>query len=347
MGSTQEKIAPYQNRFGRTRPVIAVIGENSGTEMTDYVIPYSILTESAVADVFALAIQPGTVKMSPTSLKLVPQASAEQFDARYPDGADYVIVPAVAKSDEPALRAWIAAQGNKGATIVSICDGAFAVAHTGMMKGRRATAHWYTDEIRRQKFLDTRWLRNARYVVDGSIVSSAGISAALPTSLALVEAIAGYDRALSLAALHGVKEWGPQHNSDAFVPRFGVNLKGYVTTMYTNEWFYKPERIGVPVSPGMDDIAFVLTMDAYSRTGRSLPYAAATGNIPFVTRNGLTFIADQLSASASGPERMLPAIASAPVPEVFEHVLTGISALYGESTASGVAYGFEYPRVEK
>ncbi len=34
-----EKIPVYQNRFGRTRPVVAVIGDNYMTELTDYVVP--------------------------------------------------------------------------------------------------------------------------------------------------------------------------------------------------------------------------------------------------------------------------------------------------------------------
>lgn len=188
------KIAPYQARFGRARAVVAVIGENSGTELTDFAIPYGVLAQSDAVDLLSVATQPGPLTMSP-ALHIQPQATVQQFDLRYPDGADYVIVPAVRKPDDPALLAWIGAQGAKGATIVSICDGALVVANSGLLKGHRATAHWATEASRKERYPDTQWISNVRYVADGKRVSSAGISAAMPATLALVEAIAGQARA--------------------------------------------------------------------------------------------------------------------------------------------------------
>ncbi|MEB0233356.1 transcriptional regulator, partial [Undibacterium sp. 10I3] len=41
-------LPPYQNRLGRERPVIAVIGENRMTELVDYLVPFGILSQSGV-----------------------------------------------------------------------------------------------------------------------------------------------------------------------------------------------------------------------------------------------------------------------------------------------------------
>ena len=60
-----ETIASYRNRFARDKPVIAVIAENSGTELTDFVVPYGVLAQSGVADVFAVATQDGAITMRP------------------------------------------------------------------------------------------------------------------------------------------------------------------------------------------------------------------------------------------------------------------------------------------
>lgn len=49
----------------RTRPVIAVLGLNEGSETTDYLVPYGVLKHSGVADVFALAIRPGPITLMP------------------------------------------------------------------------------------------------------------------------------------------------------------------------------------------------------------------------------------------------------------------------------------------
>jgi putative intracellular protease/amidase len=337
-----DQLPRYQNRFGRNRPVVAVIGENGGTEMTDFVIPYSVLKEAQVAEVVALAIKPGNVTMRPTSLQLVPQSIAAQFDMTYPEGADYVIVPAVVKRDDPDLIAWVASQAAKGATVMSICDGAFVVANAGLFKGRHATAHWFTDGMRRQTYPDVKWMKNTRYVADGKVISTAGISASLPVSFALVDAIGGHDVAKPIAASYGFQEWTSRHNSEMFELRIG-NLGTFISKNFFNQWFHAIDKVGVPASAGVDDVTFALTMDAYSRTGRSKAYAVSPSAAPFSTRSGLTFIPDE-STNGSGSTRILPLLPKAPAPRAFERVLDSIAETYGKSTADAVANDFEYAR---
>jgi hypothetical protein len=90
--TSPEEMAPYRARFNRDWPVIAVAAEISGTELVDFVVPYGVLARSGVAEVIAVATREGAVTMRP-ALQIQPQATIAQFDARYPKGADYVIVP--------------------------------------------------------------------------------------------------------------------------------------------------------------------------------------------------------------------------------------------------------------
>ena len=333
-------IERYQPRFGRSRPVVAVIGENRGTELTDFVIPYSVLRRAGVADVLALATRDGPLTMMP-SLRIAPDAAIAQFDQRYPDGADYVIVPAVVHSDDAVLRQWVAAQAAKGATLVSICDGALVLAGSGVMKGKTGTGHWATDSRRRDDYPDTRWLDNARYVADGKVVSSAGISAALPVSLALVEAIAGTARATALAEAMAVDGWSTAHDNAPFHPRFGVNLAAHATR-FTNPLLHHEDRLAVPVADGIDELALALTLDAWSRTGRSKAYAVSGADLPVRTLNGLSVLPEALDASGARPDRSLVAQA-APPGKVFGRLLDDIAQAYGKLTARRVALDFEYP----
>jgi len=345
-----DQIDPYQARFGRTRALVAVIGENgsadSSTELVDFVVPYGILAQSGATQTIAVATHAGVLNMRP-ALRLRAQASIDEFDVRFPDGADYVIVPAVSKYNDPALLAWITAQAGKGATIVSICDGALVVANSGLMKGHRATAHWDTEDLRPKKYPETTWLKNRRYVADGKIVSSAGISAAIPVSLALVEAIAGHDRAAALAQDLGVTDWSTQHNSEVFHPRFGVNLWAFIAANYTNRWFHSRQEIGMPVANGIDEISLALTADAYSRTGRSKVFAISASTEILQTRNGLMLIPDRISGGGNPPDRMLPEFDATPSALTLDHALAGIADRYGRSTAYAVALDFEYPGFRK
>jgi putative intracellular protease/amidase len=345
-GSDPSRITPYRARFGRLRPVIAIIGENSGTELTDFVVPYGVLSRAGVADTIAVATQPGAITMRP-ALRIQPQATIAEFDVRYPQGADYVIVPAVVKREDPVLLAWIAAQGSKGGTVVSICDGALVVAASGLMKGHRATAHWATEGLRAKVYPDTHWVKNVRYVADGRIVSSAGISASIPVSIALVEAIAGRARAQGVADELGVPDWSTVHNSDAFLPRFGVNLMAYIRTAYTNARLHRRQDIGVPVAPGVDEIGLALTADAYTRTGRSHAYALAASDAPLPTRYGLTVIPDRVIGGADPVDQILPGFDATPPAQLLDVALAGIARRFGRSTAYGVALDLEYPGFRK
>ena len=333
----------YQPRFGRTRPVIAIVGENSGTELSDFAIPYGVLRRAHVAEVFTVSTQPGVLRMRP-ALRVQADATIAEFGARFPEGADYVIVPAVVKFRDPALLAWLKSQGAKGSTLMSICDGAAVVAGTGLMDGHRATAHWASAKNRRKLFPNVNWVADVRYLSDGKIISTAGISAALPASLGLVEAIAGHERALALADEMGVSDWSTAHRTAPFRPRLGVNLKALVAVTYTNGWFHRTEMIGLPIADGVDEIALAVMADGYSRTGRSMLHALASSADPVRTRSGLLVIPDV----AGGTHRMnreLPPLDGTPSGLWLAKSVEGISQLYGRNTAYGVALNFEYPYI--
>ena len=126
----------------RQRPLIAIIGINDATETTDYLMPFGILRRADVADVVLLATEPGPVKLYP-ALEVEPHATIATFDAQHPEGADYVIVPAMSRDDDATVLQWLRSQAAKGATIIGVCAGAKVVGEAGLLDGKRATTHWY------------------------------------------------------------------------------------------------------------------------------------------------------------------------------------------------------------
>jgi putative intracellular protease/amidase len=345
MPASMTNIEPYRARFGRTQPVIAVVGENAATELTDFVIPYGVLSSAGDAKVLALSTHRGVIKMRP-ALLVRPDATIADFDSEYPKGADYVIVPAVVNQNDPVLLSWIKAQATKGATIVSICDGALVVANAGLMKGRAATAHWATQSHREDKYPDTRWLRNTRYVADGKIVSSAGISAAMPVSIALVEAISGTAKAASVARNLAVGDWSARHNSDAFRLSRPDNLFAYFQTNYANHWFKRAEEIGLPLAEGVDEIWVAFLADAYSRTGRGKVFSVAPGMRPITSRHGLKFVPERKAGTRRFDLTIAPS-SGVPSGRALDEALGGIARRYGQRTAYAVSLDFEYPNYQR
>jgi putative intracellular protease/amidase len=315
------------------------VGVNSGTELTDYVIPYGVLRQADIADVVAVSTAAGPMTMRP-ALRVQAEATIAEFDARFPDGADYVVVPAVVQRQDPALLGWVRAQALKGSTLVSICDGALVLAASGVLDGHRATAHWATDGYRRKTYPQVRWTEDRRYVADGRVLSSAGISAAIPTSLALIEALAGRERAAQTAAEIGAPDWSPVHDSRSFHPQFGRNLSAFVATQYLNGWFHRPQTIGIPVSAGTDEIALALAADAYTRSGRARVFAVGSGGTSIETRHGLVILPDR---TETGPDGLTVEIAADKPALTLDRVLADIARRYGRQTAYGVALDLEYP----
>ena len=199
----------------RQRPLIAIVALNDSTETTDYLMPFGILRRADVADVVALATEPGPVMLYP-ALKVEPQATVADFDTQHPDGADYVIVPAMSRDDDPAVLQWIRSQVAKGAIVVGVCAGAKVVGQAGLLDGRRATTHWYYLKELREKHPAMAYVADRRLVVDTGVATTTGISASMPMSLTLIEAIAGRDKAEAVGRDIGLMDWDARHDSDAF-----------------------------------------------------------------------------------------------------------------------------------
>jgi len=94
---------------------------------------------------------------------------------------------------------WLAATGSKARRTGSVCTGAFLLAACGLLDGRRAVTHWsYCTKLARD-FPKVKVEQDPIYIKDGSLYTSAGVTAGLDLALALVEEDRGRDRALSVA----------------------------------------------------------------------------------------------------------------------------------------------------
>ena len=91
--------------------------------------------------------------------------------------------------DNPRLIEFIADRAAAAKAVLSVCTGAFLLHKAGLLAGRRATTHWASlDRLR--AFGDVTVLEE-RYVVDGPIWTSAGVSAGLDMALAFIARTAG------------------------------------------------------------------------------------------------------------------------------------------------------------
>jgi transcriptional regulator GlxA family with amidase domain len=103
-----------------------------------------------------------------------------------------------AAKDKKTL-AWVRRQFSGVRRVASVCTGAFLLAEAGVLAGRRATTHWKSCERLQQRYPDIRVESDPIYVRDGQVWTSAGITAGIDLSLALVEEDLGRKVAMAAA----------------------------------------------------------------------------------------------------------------------------------------------------
>jgi len=102
-------------------------------------------------------------------------------------------------SYDPNFIAWIAKAGSQARRVASICTGAFLLAEAGLLNGKQAVTHWtFCDRLARE-YPRVAVRPEPIFLRDGSIYTSAGITAGIDLSLTLVEEDHGHETALRIA----------------------------------------------------------------------------------------------------------------------------------------------------
>ncbi|HTZ73296.1 MAG TPA: GlxA family transcriptional regulator [Candidatus Aquilonibacter sp.] len=114
---------------------------------------------------------------------------------------DTLLIPGghIGFSSAPKLANWISRRATGIRRIASVCTGVFALAPTGLLDGRRVTTHWRFAVELANRFPSLKVDANALYIRDGSFYTSAGVTAGIDLSLALIEEDFGPRVALAVA----------------------------------------------------------------------------------------------------------------------------------------------------
>ena len=130
-------------------------------------------------------------------LKIVPKHSISE----HPE-INLLIIPGGIVADELVkdhIVNWIISSSTIASITGSVCTGAFLLAKAGLLKSKAATTHWEDIDDLRSMFPEINIKENVRWVDEGQIVTSAGISAGIDMSLHLISRAANNDLAIRTA----------------------------------------------------------------------------------------------------------------------------------------------------
>jgi transcriptional regulator GlxA family with amidase domain len=173
-------------------------------EVLDFAGPYEVFTTATrvaareaialppVFNVFAIAENLDPVRAR-AGLKFVPDFLLDTHPS-----LDVLIIPGgvvTTEMEKPQVENWIFNTAGSTAITASVCTGAFLLAKAGVLTTQKVTTHWEDQDDLKHMFPSLDVINDVRWMDEGAIVTSAGISAGIDMSLHIVERLAG----LSLA----------------------------------------------------------------------------------------------------------------------------------------------------
>lgn len=118
-------------------------------------------------------------------------------------GLDLILLPGglgtLAQLKNPALLGFLKDRASSAEVIMSVCSGSALLAKAGLLDGRRATSNKQFFNLAANQSDRVKWIDEARWVEDGPLVTSSGVSAGLDMALAVIARLFGRERAESIA----------------------------------------------------------------------------------------------------------------------------------------------------
>lgn len=173
-------------------------------EVLDFTGPYEVFTTASRVylrmhpespppfEVFTIA-QDKEATTARAGLSVLPDYATTSHPA-----IDLLIIPGgvvTGELNKAGVITWLAEKASQAQITAAVCTGAFLLAKAGLLNGKQVTTHWEDIADLRRDFPALQVIDSARWVDEGEIITSGGISAGIDMSLHLVERLAGRELA--------------------------------------------------------------------------------------------------------------------------------------------------------
>lgn len=193
------------NAQQKEKYTVAIFLYNS-VELLDFAGPGEVFS-AAGFNVYTVSVD-GKEVLSQGFVTVKPQYSIE--NAPKPDIVVFPGGNATPSSKDQRVIAWIKSNVSSGTLAMSVCTGAAILARAGLLDGHNVTTfHNYIDGL--QEILpNSKVLRDTRFVDNGAVLTTAGVSAGIDGALHLVARIKGLDHAKGTAEYMEYDKWRPE-----------------------------------------------------------------------------------------------------------------------------------------
>jgi transcriptional regulator GlxA family with amidase domain len=147
-----------------------------------------------------------------------PQTVAE-YDYQNCPPLNLILVPGgfgtIKELKNQAIMTFLKQKAPTAKVIMSVCSGSWILAKAGLLDGRRATSNKVYFKMATQQSDQVQWISEARWVEDGPVFTSSGVSAGIDMSLAVIASLFGEDKAMEIAN-YTEYVWNKNSDEDPF-----------------------------------------------------------------------------------------------------------------------------------
>jgi len=148
-----------------------------------------------------------------------PQSVAE-FDYQNCPQLDLILLPGgfgtIQELGNPAILSFLKQRVPTAKVTMSVCSGSWILAKAGLLDGRRATSNKVYFKMATQQSDQVDWVPEARWVEDGPVFTSSGVSAGIDMALAVIASLYGEDKAMEIAN-YTEYVWNRNPDEDPFI----------------------------------------------------------------------------------------------------------------------------------
>ncbi|WP_394771378.1 DJ-1/PfpI family protein [Lacisediminihabitans sp.] len=278
--SPEPRSAPSDGQF-----VVAVVLGRSGSDTADVLAPYDVLASSPRFFVYTIAASAGAAAVD-GGMSIMPTHTFAEVDSGAAPAPDLVVVPAVngpAEPEEAAAREFIIGRYRAGARILGVCAGSRLLAASGVLDGLQATSHWSRIAALKISNPEVSWVTGQRYVQDGRVTTTGGVTSGIPGALRVIADMAGEAEARRVGESIRYPGWRLNAPTAMPVKRFGLED----TAFLGNTAFpWGRPNFAVELRDGVDEIDAAAIFEVYGYSqGATTSALSATGFV--TTRHGL------------------------------------------------------------
>lgn len=320
--------------------VVAVVLGRSGSDTADVFAPYEVLTSSTAFAVYTIADTTAQASMD-GGLSVVPSYTYADVAAGTAPVPDLIVVPAVnspAGPEEQGARDFVAKQYRAGARVLGICAGSRLLAASGILDGLRATSHWSRIGALETSNPAVTWVRGQRYVQDGRVTTTGGVTSSIAGSLKVMADLAGPAEAARVGKLINYPGWSLDAPVAMPVQSFQA---GELSVLANNAFPWARPEFDVQLDDGVGEIDAASLLEVYSYSQAAAANAlSTTGTV--TTRHGLVV---RTVATGSPTHQVLVAgtVASRGGLHGFDAAFEQLSRSTNPAVVQSVAKMLEYP----